>query len=67
MSDEIQNLCRKCGTNLTQGFLLKLDMHANRWLVCPNANCDQVHARVSGGIDSMPRLVAITRGLNVQA
>ena len=67
MSDEIQNSCRKCGTNLDQVYLRALGSSPYVWFHCPNQVCDQVHARTTEGVDQMPRASALAAGMNVRS
>jgi len=67
MSDEIQNLCRKCGTNLSQEYLEKLSRRPDVAFACPNLDCDHVHFCIPGGFDQIPRAVARTTGRKLDA
>ena len=62
MSDEIRNLCRKCGTNLSQEYMEKLSRRPDVAFACPNQNCDDVHFCITGGFDQIPRAVATNTG-----
>lgn len=67
MSDEIQNACQKCETNLSQEYLRDLTSSPYVWSLCPNRSCDQVHARTSVGFDQMSRGAALAKGMNVRS